>query len=769
MSEPLSNIEKELAELVEEETLGHRILWDNIAIRASPPLRVLIDSKRTNKSFLSQPIAYLVARPKREVFRIYREQMRKWKRQKEAKARALMVAAELLATAPSEPKTLPEPVPEQNKETVVTKDEDKQPNETPAGGSLSTLTNEGGEEDEENSLTDDEEPAVEKALTKTGAEIAKQKAHGLTLVSTNAMVAVPVQETQGPFAEKFGETESMKPRVASRDAMNTNIEQTHVDIDESTLSYAEMDLAVLLEEWKLIVGHRKFDFGVIGSRGSRELQAVLHHAQMDRTAFADDPVKSVVRIDRYVSFRMFRRELHSRLARISRGAEPMTREERLNVIRLMQTEVLPPLTPRNKNGTAPLTPDRRADRKRKAIPKSPAPKGSRKSFEINGVDEHISHGEDFGLNRTEEEIAWILEELKFTTNPKKGVWDEVERRASVELRREIRLHKGKTNFRKVPLRFLIRRLTTQAFKDYRGVISEEFREGKKRPPIGFRAEDVAEEGDKDEGAEEKRQEIVEASEIVHLPKRTKQERKGDNELTHEFKELADLAIQYDDGKEGIWVDIFENASPHLQVLLRKETPRTPASPPESLVPLHLRPAFREYCAARLSKFKQGGPFDLDDELSEEEANDEALASAVDLLPVSRAFTSRSVTDALQRQKKRLNMIFTRLEIEMEDFVRQEEAMLEQDTSVAKGHNEEILEKVLTRLRSDFLSFREQEEDSLDQHIKDYRNSTLQQPDRNGAVLESMLNGYYKKQGQRVEAFLIRLNETLGGGTVRSIR
>lgn len=751
MSEPLSNIEKELAELVEEETQGNHILWDNIAIRASPPLRALIESKRTNKSFLSQPIAYLVECPKREVFRIYREQMRKWKRQKEAKARAIMVAAETLATtAPSEPNMLPEPVPEKNNKTVVTKDEDKlpNPNDVSAGGSLSTLTNEGGEDDEENSLTDDEEPAEETAIAKTGAEITKEK-------------------NQVPDAEHFGENESMGPRVANSDAMNTNIEQTHVDIDESKLSYAEMDLAVLMEEWKIIVGHRKFDFGVIGSRGSRKLQTILHHAKMDPTAFAEDPVKSVVSTDRYIAFRIFRRQLQPYLARISRGAEPMTCEERLNVIRLKQMEVLPHVTPRNKNGAS--TPDLRADRKRKVTAKSSAPKWSRKSLETDGVDEYISCGKDFGLNRTEEELACILEELKLATNHKRGIWDEVERRASAQLKRDIRLQKGKTNFRKLPLRFLIRRLKTQAFKDYRGVIREEFGEGKKRPPLGFRAENDVEEGENKEGAEEKRQEIVEASEIVHLSKRAKQELKGDNELTHEFKELADLAIQYDDGKEGIWVDIFENASPHLQVLLRKATPRTPASPPESLVPLHLRPAFREYCAARLSKFDQGDQFDLDVALSEEESNDEVVASEVELLPVTRAFTSRSVTHALQRQKKRLNMMFARLEIEMEDFVRQEEAMLEMNTSVAKGDVEEILERVSTRLRSDFLSFREQEEDSLDQLIKDYRNSTILQPVRNNALLDSLLHDYYDRQGQRVEAFLMRLNETLEVDTARSRR
>jgi hypothetical protein len=139
---------------------------------------------------------------------------------------------------------------------------------------------------------------------------------------------------------------------------------------------------------------------------------------------------------------------------------------------------------------------------------------------------------------------------------------------------------------------------------------------------------------------------------------------------------------------------------------------------------------------------------------------------VELLPVTRAFTSRSVTHALQRQKKRLNMMFARLEIEMEDFVRQEEAMLEMNTSVAKGDVEEILERVSTRLRSDFLSFREQEEDSLDQLIKDYRNSTILQPVRNNALLDSLLHDYYDRQGQRVEAFLMRLNETLEVDTAR---
>ena len=364
---------------------------------------------------------------------------------------------------------------------------------------------------------------------------------------------------------------------------------------------------------------------------------------------------------------------------------------------------------------------------------------------------------------------------------------KLERRASADLRRQIRIHRNKTNFDKVPLRFLVKRLNAQAFKEYREVIHDEFLQGKKLPPVEDRKndEEVVKEDDDDDG------EFESLENLPTLPRRTKRQRSDEPELTHEFQELADLAMQYDDGNEGIWVDIFENASPHLQVLLRKATPRTPSSPPESLVPLQLRPAFREYCARRLAKMSEGGPFGLEDEFNEEEEEVEEEdveeeveeedgedvdqsevpgKTTVDLLPVGRTFSHRSVIDALQRQKKRLEMMFTRLEKEIDDFARQEKSIVKQEAPGADADvfNEE-LDIVFIQLYSDYRAFKEQEAESLDEHIKKYRHSALNKPDVDGSALESMLNSYHDEQGQRLEAFLIRLHEAFEGNLLSNRR
>ena len=56
MSEPLSNIEKELAELVEEETTGLNICWNNIMSRASLPLQKLMELEVISEGFTLQPL-----------------------------------------------------------------------------------------------------------------------------------------------------------------------------------------------------------------------------------------------------------------------------------------------------------------------------------------------------------------------------------------------------------------------------------------------------------------------------------------------------------------------------------------------------------------------------------------------------------------------------------------------------------------------------------------------------------------------------------------
>ena len=758
MSEPLSNIEKELAELVEEETTDQKIYWDNIIARASPPLRILIESKMISEGFTSQPMAYLVDRRKRDTFQQYREQMRKWKRQKEAKARALLVAKQTIerqaaaaaaatATATTTNTTTIQPKNQEgNKIDVESKEGQDKP--APTGGSLSTLTNEGVDDDDDDGgfITEDEGQTVEKKLP-------EQNVVALD-ISNDIIQSKDIEQTA------LGEIENpLNGNMVVRKGTGDKPQPSFMTIDESLFSYAEMDLAVLLEEWKRLHGHRKIDFNKIKFRGCNQLKAVLTAVNMQ--LFIEDPIKAVVGIDRFSTFRLFRRNLASHLSLISRGDDPMTVKQRLHIIHQAQN-ILEPHLP-NTTKTSPGTLNRPKDRKRKALvksllSKSPTPRSRSSSPDNNDDDDEdqVTLGEIFGLTKAEEELAWILEELKMTNNMRKGVWGEVERRASDNLKNHICNHRNKVNFTKVPLRFLIKRLNVQAFKGYRELIQKEFLQGKKRPPV--ESGKVRIEGIVDEKTDNKVVATIQGS-----PKRTKQGRKAMPELTHDLKELAELAIQYDDGKEGIWVDIFENASPHLQVLLRTETPRTPSSPPESLVPLHLRPAFREYCATRMSTFDEGGLDELDEQSVADDApvkhND--IATMVDILPAAPCITHRYISDALLRQKKRLNMLFSSLTTELEGFGRHEVVFLEDQITLAEIYGNEALEPLLTRLRSTLQLFKEQEEDAMDQHIKDYKIFTLKGCHDSMADLESIIHGYSNSQGQRIDAFLVLLHEVLG--------
>ena len=750
MSEPLSNIEKELAELVEEETTGLNICWNNIMSRASLPLQKLMELEVISEGFTLQPLTCLLNRLKSDAFLQYRGQIRKWKRQKEAKARAFLLAKETserqameaIAAATTTKTMQPKNHLENNYES---ESKDGQEKSAPTGGSLSTLTNEGVDDDDDGSfITEDEGQPVEDKIPEQ------------TVVEPNMMNAIVQSKDTDQTGLERTQKKPLNINMVDRKGKGDLPEPSSLTIDESTFSYAEMDLAILLEEWKRLYGHRKIDFNKIKFRGCDQLKAVMTSADMK--LFIEDPIKAVVGIARFPTFRLFRRNMASHLSHISRGDNPMTVKQRLHIIHQSQN-ILVPHRP-NTNGTSPGTFDCRKDRKRKTLAKSlmskSHPPRSRSTSPDNNDDvDHITLGKEFGLTKAEEELAWILEELKMSSNIRKGVWGEVERRASGNLKSHIRNHRNKLNFSKVPLRFLIKRLNVQAFKEYRELIQEEFLQGKKRPALEIGK--VSVEGIVDEKTDDNVVAIIQGS-----PKRTKRERKAVSELTHDFKELAELVIQYDDGKEGIWVDIFENASPHLQVLLRTETPQTPSSPPESLVPLHLRPAFREYCAIRMSTFDDGGLDDLDEQSVDDDVpvKHNTVDTIVDIFTAAPSFSFRSISDALHRQRKRLDMLFSCLETELEDFGRHEGALLEDKTFLVDSDGNEAFEQVLSRLRSALRSFKEQEGDVLDQHIKDYKLSMLKGCHNSGVALESILHSYSNSQSQRIDAFLVHLHEEL---------